>query len=120
MFRLLRPLGIAVIVLVVVTGSRAHPRPGVHGEHLGILLALIGFGVGVAGVIAYRRETVHALVPFFAALVVSSSVLVALQPKGPAFLGAFIAVVAAGFFIGTLRGCDLPWSEEAPSQDAPR
>ena len=36
------------------------------------------------------------------------------------FLGALIAVVAAGFVIGTLRGCDLPWSEHAPSQDAHR
>jgi len=95
MFRLLRPLGIAVVALVEITGSQAHPRPGVHGEHLGILLALIGFGVGVIGVIRSRRESVRAQLPFFAALVVSSSVLVALQPKGPAFLGAFIAVATA-------------------------
>jgi signal transduction histidine kinase len=95
MFRLLRPLGIAVIVLVELTGAQAHPRPGLHGEHLGILLALVGFGVGVVGVIGSRRETARAQLPFFAALVVSSSVLVALQPKGPAFLGAFIAVATA-------------------------
>jgi signal transduction histidine kinase len=95
MFRLLRPLGIAVVVLVELTGARAHPRPGLHGEHLGILLALIGFAIGVAGVIGSRKETARAQVPFFAALVASSSVLVALQPKGPAFLGAFIAVATA-------------------------
>jgi len=95
MFRLLRPLGIAVIVLVELTGAQAHPRPGLHGEHLGILLALVGFGVGVVGVIGNRREKARAQLPFFAALVVSSSVLVALQPKGPAFLGAFIAVATA-------------------------
>jgi signal transduction histidine kinase len=95
MKRLLRPLGVAVIALVVVTGTQAHPRPGLHGEHLGILLALAGFTVGVVGVMSTRRQIALAQVPFFAALVVSSSLLVALQPKGPAFLGAFIAVATA-------------------------
>src|SRR5579862_2860246 len=95
MERLLRPLGVAVITLVVITGVQAHPRPGLHGEHLGILLALAGFAIGVVGVMYSRRQAALAQVPFFAALVVSSSALVALQPKGPAFLGAFIAVATA-------------------------
>lgn len=95
MERLLRPLGLVVIALVVVTGAQAHPRPGLHGEHLGILLALAAFTVGVLGVMNTRRQAALVQLPFFAALVVSSSALVALQPKGPAFLGAFIAVATA-------------------------
>ncbi len=91
----MRPLGWAAIALVVVTGVRSHPRPGLHGEHLGILLALIGFAVGVAAVMLQPRRSPAAQAPAFAVLVVSSATLVALQPTGPAFLGAFIAVAAA-------------------------
>lgn len=100
MTRLFRPLPVAVAVVVVVTADASHPRPGVHGEHLGVLLALVGFLLGVVGVIWTQPAAALRQVPFFAALVVSSSVLVALQPKGAAFLGAFIAVAAAA----NLRG----------------
>jgi signal transduction histidine kinase len=95
MVRLMRPLGFAAVVLVEISGARAHPRPGLTGEHLGILLALVGFAVGVVAVIGTRRRSAAAQAPFFALLVLSSATLVALQPKGPAFLGAFIAVAAA-------------------------
>src|SRR5581483_6621550 len=73
---------------------RSHPGPGLHGQGLGILVALVTFAVGVAGVTSTRRRTALAQFPFFAVLVLSSSALVALQPKGPAFLGAFVAVAA--------------------------
>jgi signal transduction histidine kinase len=91
----MRPLGWAAIALVEITGARAHPRPGLTGEHLGILLGLIGFAAGVAAVMLGPRRSAAAQVPSFALLVLSSATLVALQPKGPAFLGAFIAVAAA-------------------------
>jgi len=115
----MRPLGVAVVALVVITAAEAHPRPGVHGEHLGILLALAGFTIGVAGVMSRRLQSPIAEVAFFAALVASSSVLVALQPKGPAFLGAFIAVAAAamrlpgrlGLAIVALALVALPFAE---------
>jgi len=90
----MRPLGFAAIVLVEVTGARANPRPGFAGEHLGILLALVGFAAGVIGIMNARRRSAAAQAPFFAALVLSSATLVALQPHGPGFLGAFIAVAA--------------------------
>jgi signal transduction histidine kinase len=94
MLQAMRPLGLVAIVLVEITGAQAHPRPGLTGEHLGILLALVGFAAGVVGVMRSRRRSVGAQAPFFAALVLSSATLVALQPKGPAVLGAFIAVAA--------------------------
>jgi len=92
---LMRPLGVAVVVLVLVTGTQTHPRPGLTGEHLAVLLGLLGFAVGAIGVMRSRRSSARAQVPFFLALVVGSAVLVALQPKGPAFVGAFMAVAAA-------------------------
>jgi signal transduction histidine kinase len=95
MVEMMRPLGFIAMALVVIAAAQAHPRPGLHGEHLGILLALVGFTIGVAGVMRTRRSSAAAQAPFFAGLVLGSAVLVALQPKGPAILGAFIAVSAA-------------------------
>ncbi len=92
---LLRPVGVGVVVLVVVTGVQAHPRPGLSGEGLAILLALIAFVVGAGGVMRSRRGPPAVQVPFFVALIAGSALLVALQPKGPAFVGAFMGVAAA-------------------------
>jgi signal transduction histidine kinase len=95
----MRPLGWAAVAVVVVAGSQVHPRPGLSGEHLGVLLSLIGFVAGVAAVMLGRGRSAAAQVPPFALLVLSSAALVALQPRGPAFLGAFIAVAAAALRI---------------------
>jgi signal transduction histidine kinase len=95
MFRFMRPLGIAAVALVEIVGIQAHPRPGLTGEHLGVLLALVGFAVGVFGAMRTPQGGAVAQAPFFAVLVLSAATLVALQPKGPAFLGAFVAVAAA-------------------------
>jgi signal transduction histidine kinase len=101
-FRLMRPLGFVVVVIVLTVGAQAHPRPGLQGEHLAILLALLGFAVGVVGVVVGRRTATEA--PGFALLVISSAALVALQPKGPAFLGAFVAVSAAALRVRSAPG----------------
>lgn len=101
MSRLFRPLPVAVTVVVVVTGVVAHPRPGFAGEHLAVLIGLVVFVLGVGGVLATQPAAPSRQMPFFAALVLSSSVLVAVQPSGAAFLGAFIAVAAAAI---SLRG----------------
>lgn len=95
MLNLMRPLGFVALALVEITGVQAHPRPGLTGERLGILIALVGVAAGVVGVMRTDRRSAAAQAPFFAALVLSSAALVALQPKGPAILGAFIAVAAA-------------------------
>lgn len=100
MARLMRPLAFVAVALVEISGVRAKPRPGLTGDHLGILIALIGFAAGVLGVMRIRRGDAAAQAPFFAVLVLSSAALVALQPKGPAFLGAFIAVAAATMRVG--------------------
>jgi signal transduction histidine kinase len=100
----MRPLGWAAIALVVITGVRSHPRPGGSGEHLGILLALVGFAAGVVAVMFSPRRSAAAQVPSFALLILSSAALVGLQPNGPAFLGAFIAVAAAAIRIRGVPG----------------
>jgi signal transduction histidine kinase len=101
------PLGWAVLALVWIAGSRAHPHPGLAGEHLGVLLALIGFSAGVIGVMLLPRRSAAAQVPSFAMLILSSAALVALQPKGAGFLGAFIAVAAAAIRVRGVPGTAL-------------
>jgi signal transduction histidine kinase len=101
MSQVVRPLPVAVAAIVVVVAFRSHPRPGLAGEHLGLLVALVAFVLGVAGVMWGQSEPPGRQLPFFAALVVSSSALVALQPNGAAFLGTFVAVAAAAL---SLRG----------------
>jgi signal transduction histidine kinase len=104
MLRATRPLGWAVIVVVEVSGARTHPRPGLTGEHLGILLALIAFAAGVAAVMLTPNRPAVAQVPAFTLLILSSATLATLQPKGPAFLGAFIAVAAAALRVRGVPG----------------
>jgi signal transduction histidine kinase len=91
----LRPIGVGVVLLVGVGASRAQPRPGLSGDHLGVLAALVGFGAGLAGVLLTRRSGPGRQAVFFAVLVLSASALVWLQPDGPGFVGAFVAVGVA-------------------------
>jgi signal transduction histidine kinase len=104
--RLLRTLALAVVVVVTAGGSSVHPHPGLSGDRLGVLIALVGFVVGWLGTITVRRgqrrpaRVAGALV----VLIVSSSALVWLQPSGPGFLGAFVAVAMGAMLLrGPLR-----------------
>jgi signal transduction histidine kinase len=107
---LFRPLAVLVVVLVMIAGARTQPRPGISGEHLGVLLALIGFAA-VAGATASRRAPaavqVPILVPLFALLLASSAVLVWLQPDGLGLVGVFVAVSAAGLRLPGRGGAAL-------------
>lgn len=105
--RRLRLLGFGVIGVVVATSVSVHPRPGLSGRGLGILIALIVLAgcyvlLGVRGqmmrgwaVSTDRRLTrgeVITLVTALAGIVASSAVLLWLQPKGAGFIGAFVGV----------------------------
>jgi signal transduction histidine kinase len=94
--RIIRPLALAVVLLVGVAGSQATPRPGLRGDRLGVLLALVGFALGVIGIVRERRASAAAQMPFFIVLILSASALVWLQPRGPGYVGVFVAVGAAG------------------------
>ncbi len=99
------PLGWAVLALVEITATQAHPRPGMTGEHLGILLALIGFASGVAAVMLTPRRSPAAQVPSFVLLIVSSAARSSrCSRNGPGFLGAFIAVAAAALRVRGFGG----------------
>jgi signal transduction histidine kinase len=93
--RILRPLAFGVVLLVAVAGSRVEPRPGLGGDRLGILLALVGFVLSSIGIVRTRGAAAVVQLPFFVALVLSGATLVWLQPNGPGYVVVFIAVGAA-------------------------
>lgn len=103
--RLLRLLVLLVAVLVEIGGAASRPRPGTAGVHLVVLLAMIGFAIGAAGVLLSEDEHRGRSAVFLVVIVAASAVLVAAQPSGPAGLGAFVAVAVAAIRLrGTASG----------------
>ena len=95
LLRRILPVGFGALVIVVVATSRSKPGAGLHGASLGVTLALAGFALAaVAGFCALlvRRAGTWLLGPVLGLLVVSSAVLVWLQPDGAGAVGLLIAV----------------------------
>ena len=93
----LRPLGLAVILVVVIGSANTHPAPGVHGTALAITLALCAFGSTLAVAIRdrfpERRREVQAAV--IAAMGAAGIALGGLQPRGATQMAAGAAVFMA-------------------------
>jgi signal transduction histidine kinase len=102
--RLLRMLVLMVAVLVEVGGVASRPGPGTAGEHLVVLAALAGFAVGAVGVLLSEDESQGRSAAFIVVLIAASAVLVAVQPRGPASLGAFVAVAVAAMRVQGAAG----------------
>jgi hypothetical protein len=47
--RWLRPVGVVIVAIVIIDGPAERPAPGLHGDRLGVLLALVAFAVGLLG-----------------------------------------------------------------------
>jgi signal transduction histidine kinase len=90
---------VLIVAIVILDGPATQPAPGLHGDRLGVLAALVAFAVGLLGSreALLRHAPVWVQAPFLAALVAGSGVLMWLQPGGPGFLGFFFlaACVAA-------------------------
>jgi signal transduction histidine kinase len=101
MERWLRPVGVVIVAAVIIDGPAEQPAPGLHGDRLGVLLALAAFAVGLLGAreALLRHAPVWVQVPFLGALVAGSGVLMWLQPAGPGFLGFFFLAA----WVGALR-----------------
>jgi signal transduction histidine kinase len=93
--RVLRPLAVGVLAVVALVGPDTSPRPGLSGDRLGVLVALVCFAVGIAGVLRRRSKGGLHQLPFFVLLLGSAVALIGLQLHGPGFVGVFVAVGAA-------------------------
>jgi signal transduction histidine kinase len=95
--RRMRPLGLVGLLFVVYIIARKPPSIGWHGASLGLTIALAGFVIGMAGcrhvLIVNPALPLRLRVPFLAVLLVSSAVLVWLQPEGPAVVGFLAGLV---------------------------
>lgn len=93
----LRPLGLAVTVLVVASTAGTDPRPALHGDGLAVTLALCTFAVALGVVIGERfpsrRHREQAAI--VAAVGAAAVVLAAVQPRGASGLAAGVAVFMA-------------------------
>jgi signal transduction histidine kinase len=108
--QLLRPLGWALIAIVVTVGLNSRPAPGLAGARLGISVALVLYTAAVAAtvVIDWDRRG-HAIQLALIGLIGGCGVaLAALQPHGPAevaaSLGVWIAAVRLPLVPGLVVG----------------
>jgi len=97
--RRLRPLGLAIVAVMVVAGARSHPQPGAQGRGLAIAAALVVFTLSWLVIMRLRVAAPRVQASLFLVLIASSAVLVWLQPNGPGILGVFVAVA-----VGAMRG----------------
>ena len=94
--RQLRPVGLAMLAVVVYLAASKPPYVGVRGESLGLTIALAGFVIGMVGgrhLLLVRPSSWQWYLPCLAVLVLSSAFLVWLQPDGPGFVGFLGALV---------------------------
>jgi signal transduction histidine kinase len=90
----LRPLGLAVIVVVAAGTFGAHPGPALHGNGLGVTLALCTFAATLAVAIGDRFTSfaVGSQAAVISAMGAAGVALAGLQPKGATELAAAVAV----------------------------
>lgn len=103
----LRTTAVALVVLIEVTGSLTKPTPGLSGDHLGVLLGLVGVVVGMLGGMQVPACATTRQIFLFALLVASSVTLFWLQPNGPGFLAMFLAVVSATLRVSVPMGAGV-------------
>jgi len=102
--RFLRGLTLALVVWIEVSGVLSHPHPGLIGDGLGVLLALIGVALGAAGALLIPLCATGAAFVSLAVLLSGSMTLVWLQPRGTAILGVYLAVSVAALRLPQLLG----------------
>ncbi len=93
----LRPLGWAVLFVVVLGSANSHPVPGVHGKALAVTLALCAFAVTLLIAIGDRfpERSVELQTVVIAVMGAAGVAIAGLQPKGASEVAAGVAVFMA-------------------------
>jgi signal transduction histidine kinase len=95
--RSLRPLGWAVILVVVLGSANSHPAPGLHGRGLAVTLALCLFAVGVLVAIGdgFPERSLEFQAGVIALAGAAGVAIAGLQLKGATGIAAAVAVFLA-------------------------
>ena len=115
---LLRPLGWAVILVVVAGAFGGAPHPGLHGKSIGVTLALCVFvytlALAIRGRFTARDYAFQAVV--ISAMGAAGVALVALQPKGATELAVgaavWMAVTRLPLVLGIAVGVGITVAED--------
>jgi signal transduction histidine kinase len=91
------PLALVALGFLVAVTFRAHPGPGLHGQHLGVSAALIAYVAALLGFEAVAASALWVRGLLVGVMVVCAAVVVGIQPDGPGFLMMLPPVAAACF-----------------------
>ncbi|HEY6278103.1 MAG TPA: sensor histidine kinase [Streptosporangiaceae bacterium] len=86
----------AVVVVLLILASRSTPGPGLHGDSLGVLIAMCGLAAGALGALGALRarpSSSAVLAVCYAPLFLGSAGLLWLQPSGPGLFGLMLALI---------------------------
>jgi signal transduction histidine kinase len=102
----MRPLGLALLAVVIVTTFNGHPKPASHGLGLGVVLTLAVFAVTLllAAGDSFTKRSVAVQTTVIAAMGAAGIALVALQPHGATTLAGGAAVWMALTRLGVVVG----------------
>lgn len=89
----LRWVGFGAVLLTVLAAIRGRPPAGLHGDGPWIILALVAFLAGLPWLLPRERLRPGQRLAGATLVAAASLVLMALQPKGAALSGIYIAVV---------------------------
>jgi signal transduction histidine kinase len=93
----LRPLGWAVLFVVVLVSANSHPVPGLHGKALAVTLALGVFAVTLVVAVrdGFPERSVELQTAVIAVMGAAGVAIAGLQPKGATEVAAGVAVFMA-------------------------
>ena len=98
--RRMLPFLLVLVAAVAYFSARQVPHLGLHGRSLGLSVGLAGFVIGALGVrrtMLQRPMAPRVWGSFLVLLVLSSALLVWVQPTGPGASGCIVAITAAMF-----------------------
>jgi signal transduction histidine kinase len=96
--RRMLPFLLVIVCAVAYFSARQSPHLGLHGKSLGLSAGLAGFVVGALGcrqTLLSRPATPRIYGPFLAVLLLSSGLLLWVQPTGPGASGCVVAISVA-------------------------
>ena len=93
----LRPLGWAVLFVVVLGSANSHPVPGLHGQALAVTVALCAFAVTLLIAVrdGFPERSVELQTVVIAVMGAAGVAIAGLQPKGASEVAAGVAVFMA-------------------------